>query len=192
MKYRLDITGTMPMLMHADTLADPLNPLTKEMKLISGKRAKTDEDHEAMAAMEFKAALYVGASGEIVVPSGNISKSLIEGGRVTTSGAKIERGVTLLGIESPLIYTGPRTVDALYEDKRFVDRRSVKVGQTRIMRVRPIFREWSLAAELFADPALLSEEDLGNIATNAGNLIGLGDHRKVGGYGRYSVKVVKL
>lgn len=191
-KYALEITGTMPLLMHADTLADPLHPLTKKMKAVSGKRVKTDDDHEAMAAMEFHASLYLDDDGQIVVPGPNILKSLIEGGRITKSGAKIERGVVIAGTDFPLVYDGPRDLDALYADKRYVDRRSVKVGQTKVMRVRPIFRKWALRAEAYADPAILSQDTLQAIANDAGQLVGLGDHRKVGGYGRYDIVVDAL
>lgn len=193
MKVRLDFTAITPMLMHSDVLADPLNPLTKEMKRFSSKRTKTDEDHEKMASLEFAASIYRDQDGEIVVPAANVKKCLIEGARVNKSGPKIERGVTLLGVNFPLSYgTTKKSADELFSDAAFVDRRSVKVGQTKVMRVRPVFNEWALTVEAFIDPAICSVDDLSEIAQNAGNLIGLGDHRKVGGYGRFDAKVSAL
>ena len=191
MKVTIEIDGTQPLLMHADTLADPLDPLTKEFKRLSGKRSKTDEDHEAMAEKEFLASLYLDDGGEICIPAANIKKCLIEGGRITKSGAKIERGLTLLGIDFVLKHTGPALPADLYQDPKFVDRRSVKVGTARTMRVRPRFNDWSLRVECDIDPAVCSIDDLKDIATNAGSLVGLGDHRKIGGYGRFVAKVRK-
>ena len=43
---KLKVVGVSPMLMQADTLVDPLNPLTKAHKEITGKRKKTDDDHK--------------------------------------------------------------------------------------------------------------------------------------------------
>lgn len=192
MKYLIEITGTQPLLMHADTLADPLDPLTKQFKKISGKRSKTDEDHEAMAEAEFLASLYLDDNGAVCIPAANIKKCLIEGARVTKSGPKIERGLTLLGIDFVLDHNGGAKPGDLYQDPKFVDRRSVKVGTARTMRVRPRFNEWSMDVECDIDPAVCSEDDLKDIAANAGALVGLGDHRKIGGYGRFIAKVSKI
>ena len=41
------------LIMHNGQTADPLNPFSKAMKEISGKRKKTDTDYEAMANIEF-------------------------------------------------------------------------------------------------------------------------------------------
>jgi len=46
---KLKVVGESPLLLQADTLVDPLNPLTKAHKEITSKRKKTDEDHEAIA-----------------------------------------------------------------------------------------------------------------------------------------------
>jgi hypothetical protein len=185
---QIDITGDTSLLLHADTLADPLHPLTKEFKKVSGKRTKTDADHEAMARQEFLAGLYF-EDGQVVIPSRNITKNLIEGARVTKMGPKVERGVTIAGASFPLQYKGPRDPEGLYMDKNFVSRMTVKVGQARTVRCRPIFRQWAVTVSALIDPAVVSVDDLQEIASNAGALIGLGDYRKGGGFGRYSAVV---
>jgi hypothetical protein len=193
----IGITGTTKLLMHADTLADPLDPKTKEFKRVSGKRTKTDADHEEMARLEYLAGLYLGTfegkNGVVMVvpaiPYRNVMKCLIEGARITKSGPKIERGLTMTGAEFPLIYDGPTTPEKLYADKNFVSRMSVKVGQARTMRCRPAFTSWALIAEAMIDPEVLSAEELQDIATNAGRFIGLGDYRKGGGFGRFTAEV---
>ena len=184
----IKITGDTALLMHADTLADPLSEVTKAFKRVSGKRAKTDEDHEAMAAMEYRAGLYV-EGGAIVIPGRNIVKALIEGGRITKSGAKIERGFGVLGTAFPLDHDGPADLDALYRDKNFVSRMTVKVGTSKTIRCRPLFRRWGLDVAAYFDPAVLSLDELQDIAADAGQMIGLGDYRKGGGFGRFSAVV---
>lgn len=186
----LNITGTTPLLMHADTLADPLSPEYKEMRKVSAKRVKTDEDHETMARLEWVAGLYTGTDGAPCIMGRNVMKCLIEGARVTKSGPKIERGLVVTGQDFPLVYEGPRDVGGLFADKRFVSRMTVKVGQARIMRCRPMFKVWGARVGVLIDPKIISVDDLREIAADAGALIGLGDYRKGGGFGRFLVEVI--
>jgi hypothetical protein len=190
-RYEITLEGKTPLIQHSDRLADPLDEATKEMKKVSSKRVKTEADHALMSWLEFKASLYFGADGQIVVPASNLVKALVEGARVTKSGPKVERGVTVQGIEFPLDYEGPTTPEGLYADASFVDRRSVKVGQSKVMRTRPLFSEWGVTFEVLTDDAICGKDDVIDIATNAGNLIGLMDNRK-NGYGRFTAEVVPL
>lgn len=190
---KIDMTGLTPLLLHSDSLSDPLAEETKAFKRVSSKRAKTDADHEAMAEMEYRAGLYLGADGGVVIPARNVTKCLIDGARITKAGAKVERGLAPMAAEFPLIYDGPVTPDGLYADKRFVSRMTVsstgRPGGPRVVRCRPIFRQWRVSASLMVDVALLSLDELGDIATNAGQMIGLGDYRKGGGFGRFRAVV---
>jgi len=187
---QIKITGVTALLMHSDQLADPLWDGTKAMKRISSKRTKTDADHESMAEMEFRSALYLDADGAVAIPYRNIVKCLIEGARITKSGAKVERGLAAMGTDFTLTYPGsPLTPADLYSRKEFVSRMSVKVGQQRVMRVRPMFRQWGLTVDVMTDPAVLGIEELADIAMNAGQMVGLGDYRKGGGFGRFNASV---
>jgi hypothetical protein len=191
-KVRIDVQGASPLLMHAATLADPLDEATKAFKTVSGKRSKTEDDHIAMSRMEFAAGLYLAQDGYPVMPAANLMACLIAGARITKSGPKVERGMTLLGVEFPLIYTGPKTAAELFADPNFVDRRSVVNQRARVMRTRPKFREWGFTAEGYVDAGILDVPTLTAIAADAGNLIGLGDYRKGGGFGRFTAKVSAL
>ncbi|HEX7461747.1 MAG TPA: hypothetical protein VF317_06210 [Dermatophilaceae bacterium] len=186
------MTGTSPLLMHNARLADPLDPIVKQLKTISGKRIKTEADHEAMAQLEFAGGLYLDDHGP-VVPGVNIERSLVEGARITKSGKKIERGLFVLDTQVPLIYKGPRTAAELYE-QGFVSRLSVGVTTNRVMRTRPQFREWSLGAEAEVDEGVLNLSELSDIADTAGRMVGIGDYRPArgGGNGRYTTVVVVL
>jgi hypothetical protein len=193
MKVRLEVTGTSPLLMHNSRLADPLDPIVKAVKSISGKRIKTEADHEAMARLEFEGGLYLDDQLGPVVPGANIERSLVEGARITKSGKKIERGLFVLDPYVQLIYNGPRTAAELW-DKGFISRLSVGVTTNRVMRTRPQFTEWALQAEAEVDAFVLNPTDLQAIAETAGRMVGIGDYRpgKGGSYGRYSVVVVVL
>lgn len=183
------IDGIAKLLMHNDTLADPLLPETKEFKKISGKRAKTDADYEEMARLEFAAGLYV-SDGRVVIPSQNIMRCLIEGARINKMGPKIERGLNLVGTTFLLEYDGPKDIDGLYADrKNWVNRMTVKVGTSRTVRCRPQFPQWALTVPAVLDDSVLDLDDLRQIAENAGAFIGLGDFRKGGGFGRFNATV---
>lgn len=186
---QIDITGDTTLLMHADTLADPLREVTKAFKKVSSKRVKTDSDHEEMARAEFKAGLYLDHEGAVCIPNRNIMKCLTEGARITKSGAKIERGLTITALTFPLQYKGPRDPDALYADRNFRSRMSVRVGTAKTMRCRPQFNGWSLSVTAMIDETVLSLAELQDIAKNAGAMIGLGDYRKGGGFGRFTATV---
>ena len=43
-EIKLKITGTRRLIMHAGRLADPLDPITKNLAKLTAKRAKTEAD----------------------------------------------------------------------------------------------------------------------------------------------------
>lgn len=187
----LKLTSSSALLMHCDRFANPLDPLTKAHKLLTSKRKKCDEDHEAIAKSEWRGSLYWSESTGPYLPTANVRSCLVEAGRLTKMGKQLERGTLLLADKSPLIYKGPRKPEELWADGRFYDCRSVVISGRRIMRYRPMFLDWGLEIDISYDPGLLNREDLLQIATTAGNLIGIGDFRpnKGGTFGRFDVEV---
>lgn len=194
MKVRLTATGTRPLLMHNIRLASPLDPYTKELKRLNGKPSskRTDEDRMEIARTEWEGGLYFRDDIGPYVPASWVFKSLIEGARLTKAGKKIERGVMVTELEHPLVYKGPRDLDGLWGagSSEYVDIRTAKVGMARVDRCRPVFKEWTFEAELFADPSIIDVDELTEVASNAGTLIGVGDYRML--YGRYVAKIEKL
>jgi hypothetical protein len=190
MKIRLELTGTAALLMHNIQLANPLNSYARAMKVISSKRKKTDEDYEELARLEYLGGLYISEQLGPYIPGANIEKCLIEGGRVTKQGKQIERGLFVVDNEIPVLYRGPRDALGLLADESFRDVAAVKVGQARVMRTRPMFRDWSVEVDCEVDGGLLNVETLQSIATDAGNMVGIGDHRPR--YGRFQCAIQKL
>lgn len=188
--FRLTCTGTTPLLMHNAQLSDPLNPIAKAMKRISAKRTKTEEDYEAMARLEFEGGLYLDPDMGPHVPGQNFERCLVDAARITKSGKKIERGVFVETNVNPLGYKGPRTVAELWADQNFRHSASVKVGTNRVTRTRPQFRTWTVAADAQYDPSVINLDELREIATTAGMMIGLGDWRPR--FGRFTAEVEKI
>ena len=184
---RLKITGTRPLLMHSDKFANPLDPLTKAHKELTSKRKKTDEDHEAIAKSEWMGGLYIDEAGPYL-PGVNIESCLVAGGKLSKLGTQLKRSVEVLDEKCHLIYEGPRTAAGLWA-ARFYDARSVKVQTARLMRYRPLFRDWACVVEISYDPESINREQVIKCLEDGGQYCGVGDYRPK--FGRFTVEVIQ-
>lgn len=186
------MTGTTPLLMHNSRLADPLDKWAKAMKAVSAKRNKTDDDHAELARLEWMGGIYWSEQTGPYVPVENVVASFYRGGTRAKAGTAIRQAVSFVpsheGLSWPVIYDGPRDREAMFDDGRFTDRRSVVVSRQRVIRTRPRFDSWSIEGELEIDESVISILDLDRHAKVAGRLIGLGEGRAIG-MGRYDVEV---
>lgn len=189
-RFRMTCTGTKPLLMHNSRLSNPLDDVTKSLKRITSKRTKTDEDYEEMARLEHAGGLYFKPGLGPYLPGQNFERCLVDAARITKAGKKIERGVFIESDVNPIAYEGPHDADGLWGDQNFRHMASVKVGTSRVTRCRPQFREWVADAEGYYDPAVINLEELREIATTAGTMIGLGDWRPR--FGRFTATVEKI
>jgi len=182
---KFHIEGIAPLLMHNGQLANPLNPLVKEMKTLTGQRKKTDEVHLALSRLEFRAGLYLNSKGEVIITSDVLESCLIEGAKKSKLGKQFKSAVAIHE-DSILNYGKKLTVDELWErSAEFADVRGVKVGTSRVMRTRPIFRNWSLKFTALYDDEQINAENLLQAVTDAGTQVGLCDYRPK--YGRFQI-----
>ena len=186
-RFTIICDGTAPLLMHNARLVDPLDTVAKQIKAVSGKLRKTDEDHEEMARLEWLGGIYFLPDTGPFMPGTNLQKCIIEGARLNKDGKKIERGVFLESIAIPVQYDGPRDLEHMYADKRFVHRAPVKVGMVRVMRTRPIIPHWRIETTGQFDPTVINLSDLRTAVEAAGSMIGIGDFRPT--YGRFLSKL---
>lgn len=164
-------------------MADPLNPITKELKKISGKRGKTDADIEQMAKLEFLGGLYL-VNGKVVIPG-----EVIEGALVTAA-RKVKKGKTMLSAAFcaeafPLVYDGEQDYEKRFENPEYRKTMGVVIQRARIMRTRPVFNQWSANIEIMYDPEQINLSELMDILIKAGEL-GICDYRPK--YGRFKVE----
>jgi hypothetical protein len=185
---QIKITGRAPLLMHSDRFANPLDPLTKAHKELTGKRKKTDDDHIAIARSEFVGACYWRRDTGFFLPAQNLDACLIAAAKLQKLGTKFKQGVRVL--EDDLLLDGfsKQSPDQLFDDPSHVDARGVKVGTAKIIRYRPIFRQWSTAATIVFDEEVVSVSDVKKAIADAGSLIGLGDYRPR--FGRFAADEV--
>lgn len=195
MKLRLIGEGTRPLLMHNVQLASPMNRYAKELSRLNKAKPsskRTDDDRLEIARVEWEGGLYHEDGIGPYIPASWVFKSLLEGARSGRRGQKIEGGVTVVEMVHPLIYKGPRAIAEMWGDgaSEFVDFRTVRVGQAKVDRCRPIFRTWKFEAELLIDPTVIDPDEVADIASIAGRLKGMGDYRQQ--YGRFEAVVERL
>ncbi len=179
------VEGISPLLMHNGQLANPLNPIVKQMKALTAQRKKTDEIHAELSRLEFKAGLYLSADGTVEVPSEVIESCLVEGAKKSKLGKQFKSAIAVLE-NAPLDYGEKLTPDQLWErNEEFADVRGVKVGASRVMRTRPIFRNWRLKFEVSFNPDLLNPENIVQAVADAGAQVGLCDYRPK--FGRFQI-----
>jgi len=182
----ISITGKAPLLMHSDRYANPLDPLTKAHKELTGKRKKTDEDQIAIARSEFIGGCYWNARSGFHIPAQNLDACLITAAKLQKLGVKFKQGVQVLEDELSLIGYEKATPDQLWEDPDKRDARGVKVGTAKVIRYRPIFRSWKLNATVVINEDVVNVSEVQKAIIDAGALIGLGDYRPR--FGRFNVE----
>jgi hypothetical protein len=207
-KFKIEVAGLTPLLMHNGRTVNPVDPATKEIENAhkAYQNNKTEENFYARARAEFMAGLYYHKQGGTVIgpywPSDNLHTA------IKKAGAKVKRGRSTLKNPvaaavmwdseiNPLSYsavgggTAPRDAEDLWEDENYRFIKAAKVGQSKVMRTRPIFRDWKFDATGKLDTEILDLDDLVAVVRTAGQLVGLGDWRpeKGGTYGRFVAQV---
>lgn len=177
------IIGVVPLVMHNGQLADPLNQWSKEIKKISSKRDKTDADYEEMARLEWYGGLYLD-NGEPCIPSEIFEACLV------TAAKKSKKGkLALSGLYCPhnfkLSFDGPTDLQERWNDPTCRYTALVRVGMARIMRMRPIFQNWSAEVSVVFDPHQFNEAVVAELTGVAGD-VGLMERRPK--FGRFAVE----
>lgn len=183
MELRLSNDPTSPgLLIHNGRLADPMNPFTKDLKKISGKRNKTDADFVEIAHLEFLGGLYWTEELGPHIPGMCLEASFKEAARKLKKGKLVESGV-IINTDWPIEYDGPRDAEELWNDERFRLTVGVRVQRNRVMRCRPLFRDWAIAGTVGYEDTIINPAELKDIVKIAGSVIGLCEWRPK--FGRY-------
>lgn len=188
MRFEVTATGTRPLLMHNVRLADPLDPYAKKMAAISGKRKKTDEDREDIARVEFEGGLYYDDLLGPYIPMEMLFATMYAAAKLDKLGELFKQAFLAFTEDRyPLAYVGPRDMAKLRDDANFTDRRTVGVQRAKVMRVRPIFRQWELDFAVELDTTILDPAQCVGIIEKAGQFKGIGDYRAL--FGRFDADV---
>lgn len=184
---KFKLTGTRPILMHSDRFSDPLDPLTKAHKALTSKRKKSDDDFEAIARSEWRGGLYFDKEVGPYIPGVMIEAVMLAGAKLSKMGTTIKRAAEVLEDRCRLDYKGPRDLEGLW-NAGFYDARSVVVQRARLMRYRPIFRDWSVECTVAFDETTINRADVVKSLADGGQMAGMGDYRPK--FGRFDVEVM--
>jgi hypothetical protein len=197
MKVRISGKGTTPLLMHNVRLASPINKYAKQLSALTSAKTsskRTDQDRIDIARVEFEGGMYHNDEVGPYAPGKWFSKNLLDAARRGRRGKLVEEGVLLAegSLVNPLIYRGPRDVETMWGngESEFVSFETVRVGQAKIDRCRPIFTDWAFEVDFEIEDDVMDFATLESIA-KIGSRLGVGDYR-TGSYGRFSVAVSAL
>lgn len=185
-KFRL--TGVSPLVQHNGDLANPLNPIVKEMKKISGKRGKTEADLEELARLEFKGGLYYSDNPGVILPDHVLEATINGGARKFKEGMSAKAGLVIMK-HAKLEFDGDDlNPQELWEDGRFTLQKMVTVSRARILRTRPIFEDWSAEIEVTYEDTVCDKSQVYKWLKKAGEIVGICEWRPR--YGRFSVSAL--
>ena len=182
-RYFVHLKSISPLVLHNDTLANPLSPMTKKMKEISSLKTKQDAHYLAMAKIEWEAGLYYEEEIGLYISSKMLS------GCFKASAKKEKKGKDTKGIiidcvpGTPILPYEGMTPESLWNVKNkkgeqvHVFTESVRVQRARVMRTRPIFPSWEAKFEILLDTEILEENICKVIIERAGFEYGLGELR---------------
>jgi hypothetical protein len=190
MQITVKMTGTHPMLQHNGRLANPIDPYTRQLKALTGKRKKTDEDLYEIARVEARAGCWETNEGLLGVPTQAVWRCFYDSAKQFKLGTTVKKSLYFDDVTEPLIVDGAKvTCDDYVANFDNVDYRSVKIQTSKTMRARPKIQagwETTHKLELFED--VLDLRDLIPVMESAGRLYGLGDWRPT--YGRFTVDIM--
>ena len=192
MTLQIECKGVSPLLMNSDRAADPLSKEAQWLNELSGRRQKTETEIVELARRQFHCSLYLDPVGRPTVPIDNVHSCLYAAAKRRKEGPMFSGSLTVSGVRFD--YDGPDDPDALWAaQETFVDRRSVRVGTSRVIRTRAIFPTWSLTVTVEHDPEVADLFNIRQWVEIAGTRIGLGDYRPQRGglFGRFEAKVTK-
>lgn len=175
-QFNVTIAGS-ELILHNARLADPLDPIAKAMKEISGKRKKTEQDYADLALLELEGGLYLNTDGECVLPGRMFEASIHAGAKKHREGPLALASVF---VDNDPVFTyarGPVPVEELKTDPYFRLTVPVNVQRNKVMRTRPIFRNWSADFVVSLETEIANPDQLRRWIETAGNQCGMGTWR---------------
>ena len=189
-KIKCEFHGISPIILHSCQCVNPLHPLSIEIKNITSKRKKTEEDLIALSNLEWEAGLYWDDEVGVYIPAENIEATIREGGKASKAGKLIVKGFVCETLKPKLEIGENLTKEQMLNDNRFRDVRMMKVQQARVMRTRPRFNTWNLTFIASYDEKIMDFETLVNAISYSGSYIGLCDSRPK--YGKFTARITEL
>ena len=176
--------GVSPLICHNGDLANPANTFSVQTKKFTSKRKKTESDYEEIARLGWFGALYLNEDKKPIIPGEVIEGFFNSAAKKNRLGQKAKSGI-ICESNPEIIYKGSSNIDKLFKDKNFVNQSMVKVQTSKVLRTRPIFKNWELKFKLHFMSNVIDREDIIDIAKIGGSIVGIGDWRPK--HGRFEI-----
>lgn len=183
MEIEISIVGVSPLILNKFTDA-------AAMASSNGSRSSAAAGSRGTPKEIAESKLYTGIGGDLVIPSPNLLRCLVDGGQFFKAGRKqittkaesmLFSCLDIVAAEIPLLHDQPWTVDT----------RAVVIPATkgRILAHRPRFDDWRLEFAIDLDTSIVQESLMREIIDAAGKRVGLGDFRpaRKGPFGKFRV-----
>lgn len=174
-----------PLLQHDDKAANPFNAYAKQLKAISSKRKKTEDDLLEMARIEWLAGLYHTSEEGYYMKAECFEGAFYESAKAKKLGKVFREALRIP--DHPIFHFKHEKLspDQLFMRDEYKDMRTVKIQRSKILRCRPIFTEWHCEVEVWYEESRLNEQEIIDVVNYAGKYIGLCDYRPK--YGRFKL-----
>jgi hypothetical protein len=217
--YEFTLTGKSPLLMHRDNIEGA--SLIKAWQKDEKNKALSVAGDDRSPAWTWQTYLYsaenvVTVNSEAVMValrSAGAQKALPNGKNGKTFKDATQYGIIPESEQFPLLVGGKtvpmKPITALWNDNDFAKHEKLarslgfelfakraKIGQSKHIRVRPRFDEWSAVGRLMVTEDAITEAIFTDLLRIAGDRAGIGDWRPSsktpGPYGRFGVKVERI
>lgn len=190
MQSNIRIKGTKPLIVHDNSrLANPLDVITKAIKVLTSKTPKTEADLLEISRLEWIGGLYYNDELGPIMPARCLKAMLRSAAKKQKLGKIIQESVFITE-DVPLLYEGPRDITEMWKSSRFTLTVPCKVNGSLVMRTRPIFKEWAIEFTVEFEETQINPEVLKNILVTAGLRTALCDWRPE--HGRFAVEKYEL
>lgn len=188
-KLKVTWKGMTPLIMHSCQCVNPLHPISREMKKITSKRKKTEEDLIILSDLEWEAGAYWKDGLGLYIPAENVEATIQNGAKANKKGKDIEKYVDVVDLYIPFNYGENLTKEELISNYEYRDTRPMTVNRSKVMRTRPRFDQWSITFNLRYNEEKIDVETIMNAMEYAGMYVGLCDSRPK--YGKFVAIEVK-
>lgn len=171
----IEVTGVAPLLFHAWNVES----VDAKGKAAKGSKAKKEDDVESY--------VYRTPEGFLGVPGVNFVGSMIEAARYKQDPRSPRKSLRDLARAAIVALDTVAPFHPKTKEYDYLDKRRVTIQRAGITRTRPAMKEgWSLTFSVLVTlPEYMPKESLQALASDAGRLVGLCDHRPT--YGRFTV-----
>lgn len=188
------LKGLTPLVMNNGEKADPDSEYAIKMAELKASGAKkSPEGRMLINRCDWEGGLYFHDKMGPVVPDVNILKMVVNGGAPQKMGKEFCAYISVAEPFTKLEYKGPRDLDGMWAANMY-DRRLVssngKPGGPKVIRFRPLFKDWSLSFNLFADDEV-DPKSIVDAMRHAGKRVGLCE-RSMFRWGRFETIEAKV